>query len=69
MTDHLEKHFPMYLVSGLCLVLVLLLSAVALEEKARKRAEAYCQDRGMLVVQTPAGERCAPLWALERPIR
>lgn len=67
MTDHLEKHLPKYLVSGL--VLVLLLSAVALEERAHKRAEAYCQDRGMLVVQTPAGERCAPLWALERPIR
>jgi hypothetical protein len=49
--------------------LVLLLWACAWQEKAHQRAEAYCQDRGMLVVQTPAGERCAPLWALQRAIR
>jgi hypothetical protein len=55
-----------------CLLLTclgLLLWASAWQEKAHQRVEAYCQDRGMLVVETPAGERCAPLWALQRAIR
>ena len=55
-----------------CLLLTclgLLLWASAWQEKAHQRAMAYCQDRGMLVVETPAGERCAPLWALQRAIR
>jgi len=46
-------------------VLGLLLWVCAWEEKARQRAEAYCQDHQMVLVDTPAGERCAPLWALE----
>jgi hypothetical protein len=46
-------------------VLGLLLWMCAWEEKARQRAEAYCQDHQMVLVDTPAGERCAPLWALE----
>jgi hypothetical protein len=51
-----------------CLLLTclgLLLWASAWEEKARKRAEAYCQDHQMVMVDTAAGERCAPVWALE----
>jgi len=55
-----------------CLLLTcigLMLWVCAWEEKARKRAEAYCQDRGMMLVDTPAGERCAHVWALERTIR
>ena len=51
-----------------CLLLTcvgLLLWASAWEEKARQRAEAYCQERQMLLVDTPAGERCAHVWALE----
>ena len=46
-------------------VLGLLLWVCAWEEKAHQRAEAYCQDHQMVLVDTPAGERCAPLWALE----
>jgi hypothetical protein len=60
---------PIIVISALGVVLVLLLWACAWQEKARKRAEAYCQDHQMVLVETAAGERCAPLWALERPIR
>ena len=51
-----------------CLLLTtlgLMLWACAWEEKAHQRAEAYCQERQMLLVDTPAGERCAHVWALE----
>jgi hypothetical protein len=51
-----------------CLLLTcvgLLLWASAWEEKAHQRALAYCQERQMLLVDTPAGERCAHVWALE----
>lgn len=51
------------------IIIALLLWVCAWEEKARKRAEAYCQDHQMVLVDTPAGERCAPLWALERTTR
>ena len=60
---------PLIVICALGVVLVLLLWACAWQEKAHQRAMAYCQDRGMLVVETPAGERCAPLWALQRAIR
>jgi hypothetical protein len=56
------------LIGVTCLLLTclgLLLWACAWEEKARQRAEAYCQERQMLLVDTPAGERCAHVWALE----
>ncbi len=52
-----------------CVVLGLTLWVCAWEKKARQRAEAYCQDHQMVLVNTPAGERCAPLWALERTTR
>ena len=55
-----------------CLLLTcvgLLLWVCAWEEKARQRAKAYCQDHQMVMVDTAAGERCAPLWALERTTR
>jgi hypothetical protein len=51
-----------------CLLLTclgLMLWACAWEEKAHQRAEAYCQERLMVLVDTPAGERCAHVWALE----
>lgn len=50
-------------------VLGLTLWVCAWEEKAHQRAEAYCQDHQMVLVDTAAGERCAPLWALERTTR
>jgi hypothetical protein len=56
------------LIGVTCLLLTcvgLLLWASAWEEKAHQRAEAYCQERQMLLVDTPAGERCAHVWALE----
>jgi hypothetical protein len=51
-----------------CLLLTcvgLLLWASAWKEKAHQRAVTYCQERQMLLVDTPAGERCAHVWALE----
>jgi len=51
------------------IVLGLTLWVCAWEEKARRRAEAYCQDHQMVLVDTAGGERCAPLWALERTTR
>ena len=60
---------PIIVICALGVVLVLLFSAVALMEKAHQRAEAYCQDHQMVLVETAAGERCAPLWALERTSR
>ena len=41
----------------------------AWHHKARQRAEAYCLDHQLVLVDTAAGERCAPLWALERTAR
>ena len=41
----------------------------AWHHKARQRAEAYCLDHQLVLVDTAAGERCAPLWALERTTR
>jgi hypothetical protein len=69
MTDHIEEHWPLYAAGILILVLLLGLWALVWADKARQRATAYCQDRGMVRVETPAGERCAPLWALERIAR
>jgi hypothetical protein len=46
-------------------LLVLLFWAAAWKDKAHHRAEAHCQERQMLLVDTPAGERCAHVWALE----
>jgi hypothetical protein len=46
-------------------VLGLTLWVCAWEEKARQRAEAYCHDHQMVLVDTAGGERCAPVWALE----
>jgi len=66
MTDYIEKYWPVYVAGLLLCFLVLILLGLAREDTART---AYCQDRGMLLVSTPAGERCAPLWALERIVR
>lgn len=51
------------------IILALMLWVCAWKEKGRQRAEAYCQDHQMVLVDTAAGERCAPLWALERTTR
>jgi hypothetical protein len=49
--------------------IALLLWTSAWHHKARQRAEAYCLDHQLVLVDTAAGERCAPLWALERTAR
>jgi hypothetical protein len=63
MREHIEDNWPLYGVAFCILVLILLL-VVAFAEKQR-RAE-VCFDRGMVVVETPAGGRCVAPAALER---
>ena len=40
--------------------IALLLWTSAWHHKARHRAEAYCLDHQLVLVDTAAGERCAP---------
>lgn len=54
-------------ICGVALALTLWVNAW--NHKARQRAETYCQEHLMVLVDTAAGERCAPLWALERTTR
>jgi hypothetical protein len=56
---------PTLIFTGFIIALLLLFWAAAWKEKAHQRAVAYCQERQMLLVDTPAGERCAHVWALE----
>jgi hypothetical protein len=65
----MTNRIAIIVICTLCVVLGLLLWVGAWQEKARQRALAYCQDHQMMLVDTPAGERCAPLWALERTTR
>jgi hypothetical protein len=61
----MTNRIAIIIICTLGVVLGLLLWASAWEEKAHQRALAYCQERQMLLVDTPAGERCAHVWALE----
>lgn len=54
-------------ICGVALALTLWVNAW--NHKLRQRAEAYCLDHQLVLVDTAAGERCAPLWALERTAR
>lgn len=65
----MTNRIAIIVICTLGVVLGLLLWVGAWQEKARQRAMAYCQDHHMMLVDTPAGERCAPLWALERTTR
>jgi hypothetical protein len=65
----MTNRIAIIVICTLGVVLGLLLWVCAWEEKARQRAKAYCQDHQMVLVDTAAGERCAPLWALERTTR
>jgi hypothetical protein len=57
---------PALIFTGLVLALLgLLLWADVWEDKAHQRAVAHCQERQMVLVDTPAGERCSHVWALE----
>jgi hypothetical protein len=65
----MTNRIAIIVICTLGVVLGLTLWVCAWEKKTRQRAEAYCQDHQMVLVDTPAGERCAPLWALERTSR
>jgi len=57
---------PALIFAGLVLALLgLLLWGSVWADKAHQRAVTYCQERQMVLVDTPAGERCAHVWALE----
>jgi hypothetical protein len=61
--EHIKYNWPLYAVL-VCFLGFIILIAVILTEKQR-RAEA-CLDRGMVVVNTSAGGRCAAPNSLER---
>ena len=48
-----------------CAAIAVLIWVGVWQEKAHQRGVAYCQERQMVLVDTPAGERCAHVWALE----
>ena len=63
MRDHLEDNWGFYAV-GLVLVAFIWLLVASLAHTHAQRG--YCLDRGMILVETEAGPRCARLDALER---
>jgi hypothetical protein len=66
MDHHFERYFPFYLCAALAFFFVLAMSAGATGRKAHALAVTHCQENNMVLVDTPAGERCAPAWALKR---
>lgn len=61
MRDHLEEYWPMYAFIGLFALLI----AVAFHaSELEQRRVNYCFDRGMVLVDTPAGKRCAMIYSM-----
>ena len=63
MREHIRYNWPLYAVLIGIAILVGLLGVVFAEKQ--RRAE-ICLDRGMLVVETAAGARCAAPASMER---
>lgn len=63
MRDHLADYLPMYVISGLIIALIIVSFNVNAEQNRRAN---YCYDRGSVLVDTDAGQRCAPLYSLEK---
>ena len=63
MRDHLADYWGFYVFGGLFLALIIVAFNVSAETNRRK---AYCYDRGSVLVGTDAGDRCAPLYSLEK---
>lgn len=61
MRDHLEDYWGFYLfAAAIAFLLFLLFRAGDLEQ----RRVNYCFDRGMVLVDTPAGKRCAMIYSM-----
>lgn len=63
MRDHFEEYWAFYVFGTLFAILIGAAFNVSAETNRRK---AYCYDRGSVLVQTDAGDRCAPLYSLEK---
>lgn len=63
MRDHLEDNWGFYAV-GLVTVAFIWLLVVSVNQNNERQA--YCYDRGAVLVDTDAGPRCAYVEALER---
>lgn len=63
MRYHFQDFWPMYLIGFLFIGLMAILINASIEYQ---RQVDYCFDRGMVLVDTAAGYRCAPLYSLER---
>lgn len=65
MRDHLSEYWPLYVAFAICAVMICAVISAANAEQARVNA---CFDRGMVLVDTPAGNRCATIVSLQ-PVR
>ena len=65
MRDHFKDLWPAYVILSLMLTGMFLAVHFGAEEQRRIN---YCFDRGMVLVDTPAGKRCAAIHSLE-PVR
>ena len=63
MRAHFSEYWGGYAFTCGLIGIFLLFTGAVSNEKAQTN---YCFDRGMVVVKTDAGPRCAPLYSLER---
>jgi MinD superfamily P-loop ATPase len=65
MRDHLSEYWALYLIGAVFGFLSIAIVNASNNEQQRIN---YCFDRGMVLVDTPAGKRCAAIHSLE-PVR
>lgn len=65
MRDHLSDFWFLYFGGALSAVMICFVISASNAEQARVNA---CFDRGMVLVDTPAGNRCATIVSLQ-PVR
>lgn len=65
MRDHLSEYWPIYV--GLAVSGVMICAVISASNADQARVNA-CFDRGMVLVDTPAGNRCATIVSLQ-PVR
>lgn len=63
MRDHLSDYWPLYIAAALAFIMACFVVTASNAEQANVNA---CFDRGMVLVDTPAGNRCAPINTLQR---
>lgn len=60
---HVREWWLGYVLLGLTVLLICALNAARL---SGERSVAFCYDRGMILVDTAAGDRCAPMAPMVR---